>query len=239
MDWNLYLNFVAAIVAILNPMGILPVWVQLTNDATKMVRREIAFMIIGTTALILLIFLNTGEYLLEFFSIDLPVFKIAGGLLLLFTGISMVNGKASRLEDRKEEGETTYQVAKSRFRKIIVPLAVPMLSGPGSLTMVILFGFSAQKVIDYVALSIILLISLFILLVVFVYSSRLERNTDPIVFNVFTRIFGIIVTAIAIQFMLEGIGSVFPSLLDGGSPLEQGSMNGGNNYTDSEQACND
>ncbi|MCF8235723.1 MAG: MarC family protein [Bacteroidales bacterium] len=227
MDWNLYLNFVAAIVAILNPMGILPVWVQLTNDATKKVRREIAYMIIGTTALILLVFLNTGEYLLEFFSIDLPVFKIAGGLLLLFTGVSMVNGKASQLEDRKEQGDTAHQIAKSRFRKIIVPLAVPMLSGPGSLTMVILFGFSAQKTIDYFLLSIILLLSLLILLIVFVYSSRLERKIDPIVFNVFTRIFGIIVTAIAIQFMLEGTGSVFPNLLDGGSPLEQGGMNGG------------
>jgi len=229
MDYNLYMNFVAAIVAILNPLGILPVWVQLTNDATKQVRREIAYMIIGTTAFILLIFLNTGEYILEFLSIDLPVFKIAGGLLLLFTGISMVNGKASQLEDRKEAGKTSYQIAKSRFRKIIVPLAVPMLSGPGSLTMVILFGFSAQKTIDYFTLSIILLLSLFILLLIFVYSSRLERKIDPIVFNVFTRVFGIIVTAIAIQFMLEGIGNVFPSLMEGGSPLEEGGMNGGNN----------
>lgn len=220
MNWDLYMNFLAAMIAIVNPLGIWPIWSELTYDASSKVRKRIAYLVTGTTYFILLIFLVTGKQLLQFFSIDLEVFKIAGGILLLFTGLSMVQGEATQLEDRMEDGETNFSLAKQRFRKILVPIGIPMLAGPGSITTVVLFGSLSASLMDFVAMSVIVLVTFIFLLIVFLKSSFLEKKVDDIVFVVFTRVFGIMVTAIAVQFMVEGLGEVFPSWMEGHSAIE-------------------
>lgn len=208
-------------VAIINPLGIWPMWSELTNDASPRVRKRIAFLITGTTYIILIFFLIVGKYMLKFFAIDMEVFKIAGGILLLFTGLSMLQGDATQLKDRMEKGDTDFSLAKQRFRKILVPIGIPMLAGPGSITTVILYGSLSGSFMDYASMSIIVMLSFAVLLVLFLKSSFLEKNVDNIVFVVFTRIFGIIVTAIAVQFMVEGLGEVFPSWMEGHSALEK------------------
>jgi multiple antibiotic resistance protein len=217
MNWDLYINFLAAMIAILNPMSIWPMWSELTNDELPNVRKRIAFMVIGTAYIILIIFLGTGQYLLRFFSIDLEVFKIAGGILLLYTGLSMVKGRATKLEDREEDGDTYFSIAKQRFRKILFPMGIPMLAGPGSITTVVLYGSRSVTLTDLAFMSLVVLIPLGLLTIAFIKSSFLERNVDDIIFTVFTRIFGIIVAAIAIQFIVEGLGEVFPAWTEVGS----------------------
>ena len=221
MNWNFYLNFLAAMLAIVNPIGIWPIWSELTNDEASKIRKRVALMVIFTAYFILVIFLIGGKYLLQFFSIDLQVFKVAGGILLLYVGISMVRGSATQVRKSHIEGETTKALAKQRFREIIVPIGIPALAGPGSITTVIIFGNQAQSAIDYLFLSIVILIAFLALLLVFLSSSYLEKNVDDIVFTIFTRTFGIIVTAIAIQFIVEGLGEIFPVLMQGSSVLEQ------------------
>lgn len=93
MNADLYLNFLVAMVAIVNPLALLPIWSQLTNDLDKAARRETAYLVLGTSLIILLIFMIGGKHILAFFSIELPVFRIAGGIMLLFTGLSMINSK--------------------------------------------------------------------------------------------------------------------------------------------------
>lgn len=220
MDWNLYLNFFAAMLAIVNPMGIWPIWSELTSDGINKIRKRIAIMVMLTAYVILVVFLVSGKMLLNFFSIDIEVFRVAGGILLLYTGISMVQGSATELVDRKEEGDTLFSIAKKRFRKIIVPLAIPVLAGPGSITTVTLFGVQANTFHDFLMLAIIILFVFFFLFLLFINSEFLEQKVDDIVFTVITRIFGIIVTAIAIQFMVEGLGEIFPNWLEGQSVIE-------------------
>lgn len=219
MEWNLYMNFFAAMMAIINPIGIWPIWSELTNDAVSGIRNRVAAMVLLTAFIILVIFLVSGKYLLGFFSIDLPVFKVAGGILLLITGISMIQGSATQLSNRREDGQNSLSIARQRFEKIVVPLAIPMLAGPGSITTVVLYGAQAESVISYLVLMAVVFISLLSLFVVFVYSSFMEKHVDRIVFTIFTRIFGIIVTAIAVQFMLEGLGEVFPAWMQGGASV--------------------
>lgn len=210
MDLNLYANFTAAMIAIVNPLGLLPLWSQLTNDLGKKERRELAAMLIGTAVFILLLFLIFGNAILAFFSIEVPVFQIAGGILLLSTGISMVNGNIFQIENKqpRENEKHPYHLVKTRFREILVPLAIPMLSGPGSLTTVILFGHRLDSVPDYLVLSGLLIMILLILFAVFVYAEKIEKTIDPIIFNVLTRLFGILVVAISIQFMMEGLEEI-------------------------------
>lgn len=218
MNWDLYTNFLLAMIAIVNPLGIWPIWSELTDDASSKVRKRIALLVLGTTFIILIVFLVTGKYLLEFFSIDLDVFKIAGGILLLFAGLSMVQGEAALLTDREEEGDTK-SLAKQRFRKILVPIGIPMIAGPGSITTVLLYGSISDSFMDFLFLSLVVLVSFIFLLFIFLNSSIIEKNVDKMVFSVFTRVFGIIVVAIAIQFMMEGLGEVFPAWMEGGSSL--------------------
>ncbi len=218
MNWDLYLNFLAAMLAIVNPIGIWPIWSELTNDEASRIRKRVAIMVILTAYFILVIFLIGGKYLLEFFSIELQVFKIAGGILLLYVGISMVRGSATQVRKSHFEEGSTKTIAKQRFREIIVPMGIPALAGPGSITTVIVFGNQAHSAIDYIFLAGMIFIAFLALLLVFLSSSYLEKNVDDIVFTVFTRTFGIIVTAIAIQFIVEAIGEIFPVLVKG-SPV--------------------
>ena len=225
MNWSLLLNFLAAILAIVNPVGLIPIWQELTGDAKPEVRRKIAWLVACVSIIILLIFLNTGTILLSFFGINLAVFKIAGGILLLLTALSMVEGSATKLEERDEKAETSFELAKKRFRKILVPLAVPMLCGPGSITTVLLYSFKATTFLEYFGLSIVLVANFGILSLVLAYSYKIENKVDDLLFIAFTRIFGIIVAAIAVQFMVEGLGAVFPNWLEGSSVIEQDAVN--------------
>jgi multiple antibiotic resistance protein len=220
MDWNLLLNFLAAVLGIVNPVGLVPIWQELTGDASPDVRKKIALLATSASLVILLVFLNSGTFLLNFFNIDLDVFKIAGGILLLLTAISMIEGNATQLEERNEEAETSFELARQRFRKIMVPLAVPMLCGPGSITTVLLYGANMSSVLHYVALSGVLICCFVILYLVLSFSYKLEERVDELFFVAFTRIFGILVAAIAIQFMIEGLGEIFPAWLEGGSSIE-------------------
>ncbi|AEL27910.1 MarC family protein [Cyclobacterium marinum] len=220
MDWNLNLNFLAAMLAMVNPIGLIPIWYEMTGDASPKVRRKIALMVTGTSFLTLLLFLILGEYILVFFNIDIEVFKIAGGFLLMFTALSMINGSATKLEELKEEADTNFGLAKLRFEKVMVPLVIPMLAGPGSITTVLLYSFRATGPTTYVGLSGILLLSYFLLFLVFSFSYKVENKVDDILFVGFTRLFGLIVAAIAVQFMVEGLGEVFPNWMEGGSAVE-------------------
>ena len=220
MNWSILLNFLAAILAIVNPIGLIPIWQELTGDASPNVRKKIALLVTLASLFILLIFLNSGAYLLNFFSIDLAVFKVAGGILLLLTAISMIEGSATKLEERDEEAESNFGLARERFRKIMVPLAVPMLCGPGSITTVLLYGSKVNTALNYVALSAILTVNFAVLYLVLSFSYKLEEKVDDLFFTAFTRIFGIIVAAIAIQFMVEGLGEIFPAWLQGDSSIE-------------------
>jgi multiple antibiotic resistance protein len=222
MNWSLILNFLAAMLAIVNPVGLIPMWKELTGDTQPDVRKRIAMLVTGSAFAILLVFLNTGINILSFFSIDLAVFKIAGGILLLLTAISMVEGNATRLEEKDENAATSFGLAKQRFRKVLVPLTLPMLSGPGSLTTVILYSSKAGTFPEYVALSVVLLGTYILLCVVLAFSYKIEEKVDDLFFTAFTRLFGVIVAAISLQFIVEGLGDVFPLWLEGSSAIEPG-----------------
>lgn len=220
INWNLSTNFLAAILAIVNPVGLIPMWQELTGDASPAVRKKIALLVTSASVAILLVFLNTGSFLLSFFNVDLDVFKIAGGILLLLTAISMIEGKATQLEERDEKSNSNFGLAKARFRKIMVPLAVPMLCGPGSITTVLLYGARVDTLMNQAALSGILIANFFMLYLILCFSYKLEAKVDELFFVAFTRIFGIMVAAIAIQFMAEGLAEIFPAWVQGGSPVE-------------------
>jgi multiple antibiotic resistance protein len=185
----------------------------MTGDVHLKTRKAIAVYVVLTASLILLVFLFTGQYILGFFGVELSVFKIGGGILLLISGIAMVNGSMARLENRDEEGNN-IQKAKKRFDKVVVPLAFPLLAGPGAITTVIIYGSKAGGIIDYAMLSAVVLFTMLIILIFFFISKIAEKRVDDMVFSVLIRVFGILVVAIGSQFLVEGLGAVFPAWLE-------------------------
>jgi multiple antibiotic resistance protein len=219
MDWNLYVNFLIALLAIINPFSILPMWSELTSDANNNVRLRVASRLILFSIISLTVFLVAGKFILSYFGIDLVVFKVAGGVLLLTTGMKMIEGKNTKMRGIDDEEGTDLQLAKLRFRKIIVPMGIPFIVGPGSITTVFLFGFGLTSLVDIGALVAVLVIVLVALFFLFTSFYWVERKVDPIVFTAITRLFGIIVTAIAFQFILEGLGEIFPNWADSPSQI--------------------
>ena len=141
------------------------------------------------------------------------------------TGMKMIAGSDAKLPEKDDLEGTSLQLAKVRFRKIIVPMGIPILVGPGSITTVFLFGFGWESLIDIVALTAVLIITLVALFFGFTTSYLVERKIDPLVFTATTRLFGIIVTAIAFQFILEGLGEIFPNWVNSSSPIIDSNMN--------------
>ncbi len=212
MNWELIINFSLAMLAILNPIGLIPVWSELAGDEQKNIQTKIAVLVSLTAGIILIIFLIFGRQVLELFHIDLASFQMAGGIFLLLTGIHMLEGKITQLKDRREDGDSTSEIAKKRFRKIIVPLGIPMLAGPGSITTVLIYGVKAKSLGEFIALSVILLLTILILFLFFLSSNWLDKKIDKLIFTVFTRIFGLIIAAIAVSFIFEALKKAFPSI---------------------------
>jgi multiple antibiotic resistance protein len=227
METTLWLNFAIALFAITNPLGKVPVWTELTGDKSPPVRRRLAFLVTGTTLLILLPFLAFGKQVLNLFTIDLASFQIAGGILVLLTAISMVQGKETQLRDREDDGDDVRQSAKNRFKRILVPMTIPMMAGPGTITTVMLFSVKAKSLTEYGELGIVLVASLLLTYFTLLLSIRIEGHVDPLVYTVFTRIFGLLLAGIAIQLMVEGLGQVFPNWLEGQSTIDDDVQSGG------------
>jgi multiple antibiotic resistance protein len=210
MNWGFYLSFIIAMLSIVNPVGIVPMWSELTGDMNLKARRRTAFMLVTTAITILLVFLVAGRPLLNFFSIELPVFRIAGGILLLKAGLEMVGGSGGKQIQRDEKDKDDRTIALERYKKILVPLAIPRLAGPGSITTVILFSSDAV-ILDYFVLAAVIVLVMALLFFTFVESIMIEKRVDMIIFIVLTKLFGIILAAIAFQFVVEGIAEVFPN----------------------------
>ena len=215
MDFSFLSNFAITLFALLNPIGMLPVFISYTAHELKAVQRLVALFVSLTVMALLLVFLLIGSPILQFFGISLDSFRIAGGILLLIIGIGIVNGKSS---DNKEEIVTTetnnnLTQAKSIYSQIVIPMAMPLLVGPGVIANVILYSNEASKKRDGLGIELILMIALvsFLVFVILAAGKWLQKMIGNIGLNITQRIMGLFVAAIGVQFMVTGIINIFVS----------------------------
>jgi MarC family membrane protein len=215
MDFSFLSNFAITLFALLNPIGMLPVFISYTANERKEVQRLVAVFVSLTVMALLLIFLLIGSPILQFFGISLDSFRIAGGILLLIIGIGIVNGKSP---DNKEEIITTaasnnLTQAKSIYSQIVIPMAMPLLVGPGVIANVILYSNEASKKRDGLGIELILMIALvsFLVFVILAAGKWLQKMIGNIGLNITQRIMGLFVAAIGVQFMVTGVINIFVS----------------------------
>jgi multiple antibiotic resistance protein len=211
VNWDLISNFLIALLAIVNPVEKIPLWVEASKGGPKEFQWRLAALIILWSAIILLIFLLFGRQLLNQLKIDLASFKIGGGLILLQFGFSMLRGKA--VEIAREKGSQTENVKRKvvmRFRQIFIPIGVPVIAGPGAITTAIIYGYQSDTLQTYIFLCLVVLGVVTILFFTLITGPAIQKVTGELSLNLISRIFGMILIAIAVQFMVEGLREVFP-----------------------------
>lgn len=211
MNLDLISNFVIALLAIVNPVEKIPLWVEASEGGSREFRWRLAGLIILSSAVILLIFLFLGRQLLIQLHIELASFKIGGGLILLQFGFSMLRGKAVKIsEDDNNGSDDLKSSVLKRFREIFIPIGVPVIAGPGAITTVIIYGYQSDSLLTSVFLCLAVLGVLAALFLTLITGPAIQKITGDLSLNLVSRIFGMILIAIAVQFMVGGLKEVFP-----------------------------
>lgn len=203
-----YVALTVSVFSIVNPFAALPVYVGMTGSLPKDARRRLPRTTALAAFVILAVAYLAGEALLAFFSIRIASLRVAGGLLIFGMAWSMLQAKMSSTKYRPEEGEE----APERHNIAVVPLAMPLLAGPGSISVMILAATRTDgALVGHVG-------ALAAALTVGVSIWAILRASGPISgflgqtgMNVATRFMGLILAAVAVEFIAAGVTEIFPA----------------------------
>jgi multiple antibiotic resistance protein len=195
-----FLRIFVAIFIIVDPIGLLPLFIALTHNYSKNRIKHTVQLACLTAGLVLIIFSLAGNIILEFFGVTIPAFRIAGGIIIFIIAVEMLQVKRTRLKTTPEEEEKSLEQQEVG----IVPIGIPMLAGPGAITTVIVFTSSSQQYNTYITIAAIILT---LLLAFFILKQAvfIHRILGPTGLNIFTRLMGLILAVISVQFVMDGI----------------------------------
>ena len=199
MDLAFYVTTFVTLFVIIDPIGTTPLFVALTQGSSAQERRKIGTRAICIGFGLLTLFAFLGEQVLGFAGISMSAFRIAGGILLFLTALQMLFEK----RNKRREDQASEQPAEDPS---VFPLATPLIAGPGSITTVILLTGDANgdlfATFAILGMVLLVLVSLFIL---FLSAGLLERVLGQTGINVITRLLGMLLAALAVQFVLDGL----------------------------------
>ena len=204
--FELIFNSFVTLIVVIDPLGLAPVFAALTQGYPEKRKREAAIRGTALGAVILFLFALAGDVLLDALGIGLAAFRIAGGILLFLLALDMVFGRPSGVRSRtvREQEEDSHDQDVSVF-----PLAIPLLAGPGAITTVLLYT-GGRNVAELAVFAGVLLVVLLLTLASLLLASRVMRIFGETGANVFSRVLGVLIAALAVQFVLDGIGQSFP-----------------------------
>jgi multiple antibiotic resistance protein len=214
MEFAAYLKSFLGLLAIVDPLIAVPLFLALTPTASSQDRKRIARI-----AAIAVFFILTGGMLfggpvLEFFGISLPSFKVAGAILLLMSAISSFNAETGRTRQTPEEEEEAHH----RHAVAVVPLATPLLAGPGAISMVIVFGQSHAGIatLGKIGHLGVMAVVIFVVAVLTWLALRAAQRVSKVMgltgMNILTRVGGLVTAALAIEILASGLVGLFPGL---------------------------
>ncbi|MFO7542045.1 MAG: YchE family NAAT transporter [Thiobacillus sp.] len=208
LDYAEYIKIFIGLLAILNPIGVAPLFISMTADESSTQRRKTIDMVAIGVTIILLVALFLGEHLLHFFGITVDSFRVGGGILVLLMAIAMLHAKTSLIKQTDKEADESIE----KESVAIVPLAMPLLAGPGAISTVILTAHKAHGIAHYMIIALIIAMLSLVVWAVLRLSPWIESRIGSTGINIVTRIMGLILMAIAIEFIAAGIKGLFPVL---------------------------
>lgn len=198
-------NFIV-LLSVVDPIGVAWLFAAMTHGTARLEQRRMAVTATLLASSILLVFFFTGTTLLDWFGITIPAFRIAGGALLFLLSIDMVFARQSGLRSTttKEQQEASHKQDISVF-----PLAFPLLAGPGAITTILLMTSASGSSVAYWQSLLVLAMVVLITLLTLLFAPVLVKVLGETGANVISRILGLLLTALAVQFMVDGIKTAF------------------------------
>jgi multiple antibiotic resistance protein len=204
-EWNEYVRLLVGLLALINPLTVLPIFLGLVQGRAEAEKRHISSVAAVTVLVTLLIFAYFGGALLDLFAITIDSFRIAGGILLLLTALEMMRARAGA----RTSGEDTEVNITSIG---IVPLGIPLLAGPGAIVTTIVDANALPGVAHKLAVSLVVVLVAIVVYVSLRLSAKAGTYMSPTAMTIFNRVMGLIIASIAIEFMLGGLAARFPVL---------------------------
>ncbi len=186
---------------IVDPLAVVPAFLAMTPNDTAEQRIRTARLACWVAAGVLLVFSLAGQIIFRFMGITMPAFQIAASILLLIVALDMVRAQRSRVQETHEE----TKAGTEKTDIAVTPLAIPMLAGPGAISTTVLLQNEARDIPQHIALYGCILAVSFVSYLVLRLAARGTRWLNPIMMSIAIRIMGLLLAAVAIQFMLNAI----------------------------------
>lgn len=207
-DTNDVLKFAITLLSIINPLGAIPVFLGFTKNHKNLNIKKVSYTTSIAVVITLLISLFLGQSLLNFFGISIASFTIGGGLLLFTMAFSMISAHQSNAKINTEE------IRSFDFEREIgiIPLAIPLLSGPGAISTSIIYSKGFNHFSHWVGAVLVIFVIGFIIKLILSYADRIGEKLGQIGLNVMTRIMGLILLSMSIEMIASGIKEIMPIL---------------------------
>ena len=202
---NFAVSALVTLLVVVDPIGLAPTFIGVTEGMSESLRREVALRAALIAGMILIGAALVGDWLLATLAISLSAFRIAGGLLLFWIATEMVLGVRMR-----REGEAAEQAVEERARNIAAfPLAIPLMAGPGAITATVLLAGRADR--NWLLLALLLAVVVAVAaacLLAFLFAARLGRILGVTGNIVLSRLLGVLLAALAVQYVVDGIRAI-------------------------------
>ncbi|GAB5446551.1 MarC family protein [Gymnodinialimonas sp.] len=199
MDLTLYIPAFVTLFVIIDPIGLAPLFVAMTQGMTARQRRSIAIRSCLVAAGLLTLFGLAGEAVLGFLGISMAAFRMAGGILLFLTALDML------FERRSQRRQGTADAEPEGEDPSVFPLAIPLIAGPGSIATMILLTGQDDSTVNLIAIHAVMAVVIAFVFVLFLLAAPLERLLGPTGINVVTRLLGMLLAALSVQFVIDGL----------------------------------
>ena len=206
--WSEYSRFFTALLVILDPFAAIPIFLSLTQSYSIAERNRAVTLAAVTVAIVLSLSAMFGETMLTMLGTSLPSFRVGGGIVLLLMALTMLRAQPDQMRATSAEKAE----AAARENVAIVPIAIPLLAGPGSISTVIIQMHRPGAELHLLWVIVVILVIACLLWIVLRLANPIGRLLGPIGLNVLNRLFGLILTAIAVEIMANGLRGLFPTL---------------------------
>ncbi|QCI24907.1 YchE family NAAT transporter [Buchnera aphidicola (Rhopalosiphum padi)] len=204
-DFSIYIKFFVSLCALVNPIGMIPIFTTMTNNQSNLERKKTNLIANFSAFLILLISLFLGNSILNAFGISINSFRIAGGILIIGIAFSMISGKFTK--NKKTSTEENQENIS------VVPLAMPLIAGPGAISSTIVWSTYYSTWINFLGCSIAIFLFSCVCWLCFRAAPCVVEILGKTGINIITRIMGLLLMSLGIEFLSIGIKSIFSELL--------------------------
>lgn len=198
IEWTFIIKTTIALIAIVDPIGCLPLFLSLTGQHKKINKKNVVKMTAITVFIILVTSLFLGDKILNMFGITMPSFQICGGILLLIMAISMMLGKHQIMESGQNGKSDKELIA-------FVPLSIPLLAGPGAMSNMIIAAHQAPNFINQSFLVLPCLAVSLLIWLTLSFAENISKVIGVIGTKIITRVMGLLLGSMAIEFITRGV----------------------------------